>query len=232
MPPAIPVDQATGTIEAQAITFITPIAAKAGDTLLAIVATADGNDGPDLDDEAADGWEELASFTGSSSTVWLLRREAQPDDTGNISIPFLDALAWGLGALLVYRNLDTGAELVESSSTEITASQNFVCPARVLAAYSNLYLGIVLVTSAATAVAPPGGGPTEIHEEQSGGRTLAVYELLAEATGSTGTQTATTAAPQDGLAASAALAADPVKGYGLSMSFDPIGAIGLPSNGV
>jgi hypothetical protein len=110
-------------------------------------------------------------------------------------------------------------------------ASNFVCPARELAAYSDLYIGLVLVTTAATAVTPP-AGCLERHEEQAGGRTLEVFDLLAEATGTTGTKVATVAAAQDGLTASIALAAAPVIGFGKSFTFEPIGAIGLPDEGV
>ena len=230
MPPAIPVATVAAVAGAQAFTFTTPATTKVRDSVLLVLAT-DSTNGPDLTAASSSGWSQLGSFTSGASKIWLLRREALLEDTGNVSIPFLAALAWGIGAALVYRNLNTGAALVGSSSTAIAASTNFVCPAQVLGQYSDLYLGIVLVTSAATAVAPP-AGCTERIEVQTGGRTLEVFDVLAEATGTTGTKTATTGAAQTGIAASAALSADAIVGYGLQFSFDPIGAIGLPSKGV
>jgi hypothetical protein len=211
--------------------FQTPTATKARDTLIAILATADTNDGPDLTD--LDGWIEEAAFTfaATSSKVWVLRREAQIGDTSTVEIPFLDATAWGLGVLAVWRNLNTGSDVVASGSTAVAASTNFPCPTLALTTYSDLYVGIALVTSAATAVAPPAGG-TELAELQSGGRTLEVFQRLPEAVGATGAQTATTGANQSGGAAAIALAADPIIGFGKSFAFDPVGAIGLPSEGV
>lgn len=230
MPPAVFVGSAPATAGADSFVFLAPAATKARDTVLAIVATASTN-GPDIDALTAGAWSQAAELPGADATIWVLRREAQDDDLGDIEIPMLDALAWGLGALVVYRNLDPSAAIVGASAAAIAATTDFACPARVLVAYSDLYLGAVLVTSAATAVTPPAGA-LERHEQQAGGRALEVYELLLEAPGSTGPRTATTAAAQSGVAASIALSADPVVGVGKVFRFDPVGTIGLPTKGV
>jgi hypothetical protein len=229
MPPAVPVAVAVGVAGASSFTFTAPAATKARDTLLAILQSADSAAGPEYTDELLDEWTEIATFTGSGSKLWILRREALASDTGNIEIPFDDIGAIGL--LAVYRNLNTGADVVDSDSSAITASSSFACPSLDLVTYSDLYLGIVLVNTAATGVTAP-AGCTERAEEQDSAMTLELFDLLAEDTGATGVQTATTAAPQTGIAASLALAADPFVGFGLSFSFDPVGGIGLPSKGI
>ncbi len=230
MPPAIPIAQATGTVGAQSFTFTTPATTKEGDSMIAILAVPFLNDGPDFDDDELEGWEELTRLNGGGASLWILRRIAELGDPGTIEIPFLDALSWGLGVIAVYRGLAV-ADPVGATVAVIAASTSFACPAQVLDTYSDLYLGIAFVNTAATAVTPP-GGTTERHEEQAGGRTLEVFELLAEATGTTGVQTATTGAAQSGLAASIALATNPIIGFGKSFTVDPIGSIGLPSEGI
>lgn len=234
MPPANRVGTASATVEAQSFEFATPIAMRPRDTMLAIVATAHTNDGPDFDAEDLEGWEEIASFGAATPAgkVWILRREALEGDPSTVIVPMLDPLAWGRGALLIYRNLPATAAAVASGFNEVAASINFVCPSLVLTRYSDLYLGIALVTTAAVSVAAP-AGTTEIHEVLGvDAYALEVFELLREEPGATGTKTATTAAPQSGLAVALALAADPVIGASKAFGFDPVGAIGLPSEGV
>ncbi len=232
MPPALPVASIAGVPGATSITFITPEQAKPGDTLLAIVATASTNDGPDYDADELEGWEEVAELTGSGQTIWILRRIAVADDTGNVEIAFLEALADpAIGTLLVLRNLDTASDAIESGATAIAASTNFVCPARTLTTYSDLYLGIVLVDNDTLGVTVP-GGTTELLDHYGAVMSLCVFAYLHEATGTTGTKTGTVGLPSDGIAASILLKANPIVGFGKSFSFDPPGAIGLPSEGV
>jgi len=232
MPPAIYVASDAGETGATSIAFQVPTTSKARDTLIAVLATAATNDRPDLDALAEDGWEELAELAGAPNSIWVLRRERQDGDQANLEIPFVDALADpAIGVLLVYRNLDTGAEMIGGSKSNIAASASFVCPSRMLERYSDLYVGIVLVGTNEVAITPP-GGTTERIEYQADGLTLAVFDVLLEAVGASGTKTATAASPEDGIAASLAFAADALVGFGKSFTIEPIGAIGLPSRGV
>lgn len=233
MPPASFVGVAAATIGAQSYTFLTPVATAPRDTVLAILGTDAVNAGPDLSASELAGWELLGSFGAgpANGRVFILRREAEVGDASTVTIPMLDALAWGVGALLVYRNLDPGAAIVASGFTAVIAATNFPGSNLTLASYSDLYLGIVLVTSAAVAVTPPAAG-VERFDGASGARELEIFEVLREAPGLVGAQVATTAANQTGVVAAIALAADPIVGFGKSFAFDPIGGIGLPSEGV
>lgn len=232
MPPVVFVGAAAApTVAASSLSFIVPATTRTRDTLLAFVSDLSTNGGPDLDELEADGWDQITAFVGAASTIWALRRERALGDASVVEIPFLDPLTNGIGALVAYRNLNNGAAAVASSSSNIAASVNFVCPSAVLTRYSDVYLGIVLVTSAAVAVTPPGTG-TERVEIQLGGRTLEIFDRLLEVTGGTGTHTATTAGAQTGIAAALALAADALVGQGKTFTVEPIGAPGLPRYGV
>lgn len=234
MPPASFVAATAGSagVGDDFATFQIPAIAKPGDTLVAIVALDADDTGLDTDAVLELGWSELNDFGSPGSNLYAFRRELAQGEASGVAFELLGTLTNpGLAAMLVYRGLDNGAAVVGATGSVITASTNFVCPSRVLTSYSDLYLGIVLVDTAATAIAPP-GGTTERLELQTTGRTLAVFDFLAEATGSTGTKTATTGANQSGIAAAIALAALPIVGFGKAFAFDPIGTIGLPSKGV
>lgn len=232
MPPAVAVATAEILVDAGAdfATSTIPSNAKAGDTLVAIIALDSADAGLDPDD--ADGWELLEDHAGPNSNLWIFRRAFEAGDSGAVSIELLGTLGNpGAGALLVYRGLDPSAAAVGASSSSIAAATNFVCPSRILTRYSDLYIGVVVVDTAATAVAPP-AGTIERREVQHTGITLEVFDYLAEATGSTGTKTATTAGAQSGIASSVALAAAGLIGAGKSFTFDPVGAPGLPTEGI
>lgn len=226
MPPAVPIAQVIGVAGAPTTirTFATPAARKAGDTYLAIVATGGAQT---LDVANSSGWEQLAALQTANGTVIVARRIAADTDGPSLQIQVSAVPTFVRSVLLVYRALDPDAVIVGATASAITASVNFVCPTQALARYSDLYLGIVAVSSATVAVTPP-AGTTERYDATGG---LEVFELLAEAAGLTGTKTATTAVAQTGIAASIALATYP-PASGLSFTFDPIGAIGLPTVGV
>lgn len=232
MPPAVFIASADVDVSSgvDAATATIPSNTKALDTLVAIIALNSADAG--LDPDAAVGWELVADHAGPNSNLWILRRAFEEGDSGIVSIELLDALANdGAGALLVYRGLDVSADVVEASEASIVASTNFACPARVLTRYSDLYIGAVVVDTAATAITAP-AGCTERIEVQNTGITLAAFDFLLEATGSTGTKTATVGANQSGIAASIALAAGALIGFGKSFAFDPTGAPGLPAEGI
>lgn len=226
MPPAIFVDEVSGVAgdDAATMLFPGPLISKPRDTHLAIiVCDADcsyaGDDGE---------WEQLAKFAHASTdpTVVVCRRTAT-----DASIPPLVMNYPPLFAhLLVFRGLNPGAPLGSSSSIDVAASTNFACPSRVLAAYSDLYLGIAVAKAAVAVTAP--AGTTSRAAAAASGHGVNVFSFLLEAPGATGTKTATTAGAQSGIAASLALPADALVGFGKSFTFDPSGAPGLPLKGI
>ena len=228
MPPALLVGSAIGTLAGATISFAVPASTKPGDTYVMIVGTelVIGGFPAALNPDVP--WIDSVVF--AATTAHVGRRVAKQGDPPTIAFTANGAPAWALSVLLVYRDL-RDMVAVGWSGTAIAASTNFACPSRTLVEYSDLYLGIALVDSAATAVTPP-AGTTERHEQQAGGRTLEVFELLAELAGATGVKTATTVANQSGGAASIALAANGLRGAGKVLTIDPPGMLGLPTEGV
>lgn len=237
MPPAVCMGAVAGAFadgpELDWIQFVVPSSTKPGDTMIAIV----GGDSNLIDvDNTVPGavlWEQLAKLTVANGTILLARRTVLADDPAEVDL-HLDADASFSSALslLVYRGLDTSAALLGASASNIAASTNFSCPARDFTRYSDLYIGIALVTSAAVAVTHPAGTTERQDFSHFAGKQICVFDFLLEATGSTGIKTATTAANQSGIATSLALQGMPAPGFGRSFTFTPMGAIGLPLVGV
>jgi hypothetical protein len=101
-----------------------------------------------------------------------------------------------------------------------------------MASINDMYLGIAGVTSASVSVTPPAGTTEREDQAITGGRELETFDLHPEATGATGTKTATTGANQSGVAISVALAAAPLIAVDRTIKLDPPGTIGLPTVGV
>jgi hypothetical protein len=229
MPPAVPIGFDAATVAAASFTFTTPVRAKAGDLMFAVLAAAPGHAGLAAGVADAQGWTVHASTSALGiASLFLMSREVVEGD-GEITVT-MQAGTLYLGAIAVYRGIDLGSAPLAGLNA-VSASTSFECPSHTLTAYSDLYIGAAFVSTAATAVAPP-AGTTERHEEQTGGRTLELFDYFHEATGATGTKTATTAGAQSGIAASIAFHASGVRGSGKAFKITPPGAIGLPTEGV
>jgi hypothetical protein len=233
VPPAFFVAEATGatTGGANHQAFTTPAARKAGDAYIAAIVHAPGVSHLDFTQPGMSAWEEIESVPLVNATVILARRAATDSDPATLDLYVTNAGVWILSALIVYRGLDNVAAVVDADALDITTSTNFACPPMQLTTYSDLYIGIVGVTTAATAVTPP-AGTSEKHEHAVSTRELEIFTFHAEAPGATGSKIATTAANQSGVVAALALATGPLLGDGKTFSLDPIGTIGLPVEGV
>ncbi len=234
MPPAIFVDAAPGSAPGafNGVRFDVPTSARPRDTAIMAMLAESTNDGPDVDALAEDGWEELGPFVGATHTLWAFRRELGASESAHVDVEFTEVLANPpIGILLVYRNLNNGADVVGSSSTNVAASVNYVHPSRALTTYSDIYIGISAVENDEVSFTPPAGG-TERIEHAGDGLSLYAFDVLLEATGATGTKTSIAGGASTGFAVSIALAADPLIGFGKSFVVEPLGAIGLPSRGV
>lgn len=230
MPPAQFIAKVAGswTAATDLVTFATPTIARPGDQLLAVIAC------DTLVDDLVEGqdWETIGILTAGTARALVVRHICAGDEPASLSLQLDSVPSWSLSVLLVYRDLDDTAALVGNTASLITTSTNFQCPSQTLTTYSDLYLGIVIVTSAAVSVTEP-AGTTERHDGTAGGvsKELEIFELLTEVTGATGSKTATTVAPQTGMAASIALKAKPTLRPAAIVP-DVAGAIGLVTVGV
>jgi hypothetical protein len=212
MPPAAFIASATcsfSTVGGRGVlTFLTPSTVALGDTLLLAVTSFDLTNGAADASQLPGGWGVVASYLSTSAQiVTILRRIATDTEPPSHAIT-LTGITSACGALVVYRGLDSGAAVVAGAISDIVASTSFVCPSLTLTTYSDLYLGIAWVSNGSVAVTAPAGTTKRLDAAQTPTGApceLAVFELLEEATGPTGTQTATTAAAHNGLAAAIAL---------------------------
>ncbi len=238
MPPAVFVAAAAGTYDpfSEDCSFALPSATKPGDTLIFVIASPSGDT---LNGDATLASNDFLEFvdapfppSGDPSRIMVCRKIFEASDGPSITIDLNDPGNPILCAVLVYRDLANVASLGASGTeTAGVPTTNFVCPSRTLTRYSDLYLGIVTIATAAVAVTPP-AGTTERFEQQISGCTLEVFEFLKESAGATGTKTATTVANQQGGAISIALSTNGPRGFGKAIKISPAGCIGLPTEGV
>ena len=242
MPPAAFIAAATCSFSTEpatgnlVITFLTPPTTAPGDTLLIAAVSNDATDGAVDASKLPSGWSIVATHTTITAQIaTLLRRLATDTEPPSHAITFA-GLAVAGGALLVYRGLDRGAAVVDGNIADVNVSTAFACPSLTLTTYSDLYLGIAWVNGATVAVTAPAGTTKRLDVAQSetpigASCELAIFELLAEAVGSTGTQTAHIVAPHIGIAAAVALRALPPL-PAPAITPDIPGAIGFVTVGV
>lgn len=207
----------------------TPSVAKLGDTLLLIIAfrgTPAAVVGSIDGDAALAGWTIVQTITTASNRIMIYRRVLDDSDIGAHTATF--TASQGQAALIALRAAQdipaTGA------ANDSTTTTSHVCPSQTLAQYSGMFLGVVVLNGSG-----PGGfpGANNVMSLFDGTNSIMVAMLRPEVPGATGSQTATTGATRTGIAASFQIAADPlVGGQGLAFSVSPVGAIGLPIQGV
>jgi hypothetical protein len=250
MPPIVFVAKAVGVLVGGSATFAVPLTTKPGDLMVAIIdapgpTTYEGDDPLNALWLAADGsLGPLAWLVGGSVVVTVLTRVARADDPATLTVKGDAAMTSLRAVLLVYRGADVAqpqpadgsfvahaVPAVAWGSTAIAASTNFACPSLASTTYSDLYLGVVVVSTGATAVVPPAGA-IERDEQQASARTLEVFDAYPEAVGATGTKTATAGPPAySGIAIGVLLKSGALPPTKPLASAWP-GAIGLPTEGV
>lgn len=231
MPPIVFVDATVATVAGTDFTFVTPAKARAGDALFLLIATGGGLD--ILDNESAGDphatkWELVQELTTASYAVYLFRRDLTDDDpepAAHTGI-FVDASP-AAAACVVLRGVarPTPASGAANDETAVTVH---AMPAQVLAVYSSLYLGLLVCTGTIGGFTP--AGATAVLSNDAA-RTIGVFYNLPEAPGSIALAP-TTSNPRTGVVASFRLDAGPTLGAGLSLALDPVGAPGLPLEGI
>lgn len=219
----------SGLGAAFALSIPVPAGARAGDSMIVVVA-GDSNNAWAID--GGTDWRLDLDTQLANARLLVARRAVRDEDGPAIELPLTDEPdgLWLMGVMLLYREIEDAAA-VGASAVNVNAANNFPCPARVLGRYSDLYLGVVVISSFDIAVTPP-AGTTERYEAGNGFARLEIFELLREAPGGTGEQVATVAGPlRNGVAASLALPGADAAG-GRAFALSPIGAPGLPTRGV
>jgi hypothetical protein len=222
------------------ITLSTPSNVQARDTLLCFLWSGETNDSTLSTAALPNGWSLLSALTnlsGFRNAAWLLRREVT--DAEPATHTFAETATgsgWPLVAvILAYRGLNNGAPLVGADGVSYIAAATttlFVCPSQTLTTYSDLYLGFAGDHSTGTSMVPAQATKrVDAHATTEGQPHLVAFDLLPEATGATGTQTATLSASDFGAAVSYALAVLPVL-PAPAITPDIPGAIGFVTVGV
>jgi hypothetical protein len=197
------VGASTATFVSTTGTVTTPSGVAAGDTMLIAVAGA-------IVTTVPDGWYSVLTLTSTNAVpCTILRRTADGAESSTY-----DVVAGGTCsmALFVYRNLDTIADIVDSSIADVTASRSFACPALTLDAVTDVYVGIVASTDGDTTFSPP-FATTERIDVTQGARRIATFDVQPGALGDTGAKTALAATVHTGIAASIALAVNPSRDF-------------------
>lgn len=208
---------------------------KPGDTLIGILLCEEGTAGALHDDSIAAGWSEEIITSGSGGTIFVGRRIATSTDALIQNMALDETPGWMIGAVLVYRQL---AGVVASASDAIAGEKDHIVPSLTLIAYSDLYLGIVGITTENATVDPPAAAIERLSEGDQGSlRHLEIFELRREVAGATGAQTTVGDNAQDSIVAAIAYAATPLgvvagNTAAQSLSLVPFGSFGLPSIGV
>lgn len=220
---------ASGVGAAYTITIDTPAAARAGDTVIALLVLTDAA-AIEIDDDSE--WTTDFVHDGAADNI-IAARYVIADDEGTTLPPIAlsDEPTAAYVATLVKRGLPAGVAVYGASQATVAASTDYPCPSQSLVAYSGLYVGLVVSSVDGTAVVPP-AGTTERLDFDGGARRIAVFDLLPEAAGDTGVRTATTASG-NGHAVSLAYAADHlIGGKSLAKLAAVSGMLGLPTRGV
>lgn len=214
------------------MTFAAPTKMRAGDQLVAVI----GSQAQEFISATSVPWDFNNSFVSATKKrgVAVYRRIVTGDEPTSYTID-LNVRQEALGATLVYRGLDNGADWVGGSGID-TAGTVHPCPSRTLTRYSDLYMGAIVQVAGAGGMSAPTDSSVRAHFIESPlgvfNVRLFVFDFAAEAVGPTDTKRASDAAATSSSAFSFALQGMPALGQGLNWSPIVPGAIGLPMEGI
>lgn len=181
-------------------TVTTPSDIAIGDTMMIVVAGGTVTTVPA-------GWHSVLTQTSTalvSSTV--LRRTA--DGTEDATYDVVVSATCGV-AMLVYRNIDPTADIVDSAITDVTASVTYPCPTLTLVSASDLYIGIAVTTNGVASFAPPFASIERVDDDTR----IATFDLQPGAIGSTGAKTSLASIARTGVAIALAWKVNPFRDY-------------------
>lgn len=220
-------------VEAQALSEISasmcggqvPTHAKTGDVLLAVFGCFDARDW-DQTVAAEDvtlssivyhvdptAWSLVSRQVQVSDVVMVMRHVVTSSEPAFWAIPLTLASTKKLqGALMIYRDIDASAPVVEASASSVAATVNFTLPSRTLVNYSDLYIGVAYERSSNTVLTPNAVLSLRYHAEDGGGQSsIMIADQVRNVPGATGTRSCTSPTAQSGIAASFAIRAIPAK---------------------
>ena len=211
-------------------TVTTPSAAKAGDLLVLAIgmrSAVSTVDSLDNNDPSASGWTLVQLVATASNQVALYTRTLDGSETGTHTGKVTGSTNFQ-AAIVALRGLSsipaTGA------ANDSVATTNHVCPSQTLGLYSGAFLGVIVVNGAPPS-ALPGSLTADNLSGNDGTNGIMVSLVRPEVAGATGTKTGMSGGARTGVAASFQCVAQSLAA-GTGISFSPVGAIGLPLEGV
>lgn len=201
------VGSSAATFDDVTATVSTPDGVVAGDTMLIFVVGG-------TVDVLPDGWHDVLDLTSANViTMEVLRRTADGTESTTYDVVVDGSCAV---VMLVYRNIDPTADIVDSAIVDVSGSRTFPCPTLTLESTTDLYIGITTTTDGDSATfANPFATIERIDATITAGSDhgISVFDLQPGAIGSTGTNTSIASTARDGVAASIAMKVNPFRDF-------------------
>lgn len=202
-----PLDAAVGTVT-------TPSDVALGDMMLIAVAADGIGSTPPV---PPDGFHEVFTLElGGAREFALFRRVADGTELSAYDVTMANFNFACSVVLLVYRNIDPSANIVDSDIEEVATSKSFVCPSLEMEATNDLYIGVTWSASGATSFAHPFGSRERFDESQSSDgtpRQIGVFDVQPGVIGESGTRTSISTNTLTGFAVSFALKVNPFRDF-------------------
>lgn len=198
-------------------TLTTPSGVASGDTMLILIAT----DNTGLPESPPDGWYQAAELHSDNEIVLVvLRRTADGSESATYEVVMSGGNVTFGAMMLVYRNLDPIADLVDSAIVDVTSTRSFPCPTLDLDATTDLYVGVAWGQTGAASFAPPFASAERFDFAQASNpldpvntRQFTAFDMQPGAVGATGAKTAIAASALTGIAASLAFKVNPFREF-------------------
>lgn len=217
------------------VAFTIPSGAKAGDTMIVIVATSSRSTAvglaaySDIYGLIRAGVAETSPAGSSNGQIFVATRTITGTETAALPLVFTAAPANARGVALLYRGVT--ATLVDKQVADVAASTSFAIPASTAIRYSDQWIGITYASSAAVTFTPA-LSTTERYDAIVGATGLAVDDRLWDSAGAISGKLASSSAAATGIAAVLLFQAEGLRGAGKVLRTGTNAIIGMPTKGV